>query len=756
MNKYSNKKYFLISSLIITFLVFAVFLGQKLFSDIETFAIIRDQHQYCYPAFVKLCNNLVNKIYLGVDITTFNGAVEFYLIPNLSTRYPVFILFALLGGITGKYKFFYMLFHVLHLFCALFYMQLLCNKFFIIKREKCLLIACTGLTLFLYEMWYTGFAVVCMLLPVIMYYSLNIIYNRKKTDIFLYSFIVYLGFMSGQIQYAVALVIVCFTASVLYLIHTDDKYKSIKRLFIQYLIAGLVALPYYVSVFIYIKNVAKPQTSTLYFFSELKLNPSNIIYIFSRAFYLNREITEQFPILNLGLLWLVILILFIKNNGYKKITGLNKKMFIFGVIINLFMLFVSFGVITPIAALFYSLVPVLGQAHLPIRYMIVTLPFLYISLGIMLENIEYDVKLIKIINFTAIALVFILSFSSPMIQNKLFDKEVLILELILLAIFLSTAIMQGGFSTITIISACFAVSVFSINTFYDHFNVYWSKNKVEEYSIVWDKRSLALLNNFIKNNMNTKVKKLYRFINIDEVDEEFSTPIYIPSNLGWYENGTYKISGYFGYPIHVSVPYTYREMFPLYDSFDEDYIVDTRADFALVNIDNLNKNKELLENIVDYSVLPVNINSKYIIYKLKSFVPSRYSDGIMVEDTKGVLDNGYFYCAELNNSDIQKFTTDNASKYQIEVNSSKKTELEFMLYPNRYYKYKVNGKAVKPDISEQIAYIGLNPGINTVEIYYDNMLENIFLCISGVYIVLISGFILFKGIMFVKKGLGKH
>ena len=79
-----------------------------------------------------------------------------------------------------------------------------------------------------------------------------------------------------------------------------------------------------------------------------------------------------------------------------------------------------------------------------------------------------------------------------------------------------------------------------------------------------------------------------------------------------------------------------------------------------------------------------------------------------------------------------------------------------MLYPNRYYKYKVNGKAVKPDISEQIAYIGLNPGINTVEIYYDNMLENIFLCISGVYIVLISGFILFKGIMFVKKGLGKH
>lgn len=235
-----DKKKFVINSLIITFLVFVVFLGQKLFSDIGSFAITGDQLQSCYPGFVKLGSNLVNKIYLGVDAFTFNGATEFYLVPNLSTRYPILIFLAMLGGITKSYKFFYILFHVVHLFGALFYIQLLCNKFFNIKKEKCLFIACTSLNLFLYEIWYTGFAIVCMLVPIIMYYSLNIIHTKKKIDIFLLSFIVYLGFMSGQIQYSLALIIICFVTSIVYLINTDDKYKNIIKLFISYFIAGLV------------------------------------------------------------------------------------------------------------------------------------------------------------------------------------------------------------------------------------------------------------------------------------------------------------------------------------------------------------------------------------------------------------------------------------------------------------------------------------------------------------------------------------
>ncbi len=749
----ANRKFFIINSLIITFLVFVVFLGQKLFSDVGTFAITQDQLQSCYPSFIKLGNDLINKIYLGVDISTFNGATEFYLVPNLSIRYPILILFALLGGLTNKYNLFYILFHVLHLFCALFYIQLLCSKFFNIKKERCLLIACTSLNLFLYEIWYTGFAIVCMLVPVIMYYSLNIIYNKKKIDIFLLSFIVYLGFMSGQIQYSLALVIICFVASSIYLIDdSNDKYKNIIRLFVPYFIAGLIALPYYLNILVYIKTIVKPETSTLYFFSELKINPSNIIYIFSNAFSANVDTPEQFQILHLGLLWLIIIIIFIKNNYYKKLTGLNKKLFMFGIIINLIMLFVSFGINTPLAAWFYSIIPILGQSHLPIRYMIVTLPFLYISLGIMLENTEYDLKLIKIINFIVIALIFILLLLSPIIQNKLFYKEVLILELILLVIVLSISIIQNRISTMAIVLTCFMVSIFSINNFYSFFNVYWSKDEVKKYSIVWDKESFDIIDNFIKSNMDTNRKKIYRFINIDK---EFEVPTYIPSNLGWFEKGEYKISNYFGYPIHVAVPYTYRKMFPWFTSFNERYISDTRVDFAIVNIQALSTNHNLLENIIDYSVPLKSINSNYVIYKLKQFIPSKYNNAIGIEDRKEVLDNGYFYCAELDNSDIQKFITDDASKYKIEINSPKETELEFMLYPNRYYKYRVNGNIIKPEINEYIAYIKLNAGLNTVEIYYDNILENIFLYMSNSYIIVIIISAFLRGLYSIKNSKNK-
>ena len=94
-------------------------------------------------------------------------------------------------------------------------------------------------------------------------------------------------------------------------------------------------------------------------------------------------------------------------------------------------------------------------------------------------------------------------------------------------------------------------------------------------------------------------------------------------------------------------------------------------------------------------------------------------------------------------------------KYKIEINSPKEAELEFMLYPNRYYKYRVNGNIIKPEINEYIAYIKLNAGLNTVEIYYDNILENIFLYMSNSYIIviLISAFL--RGVYSIKNSKNK-
>ena len=165
-----NIGFFIKTSLIITIIVFVVFLGQKVFSDVVTFGLIKDQLQLCYPGFIKTGNNLISGKFQGIDMGTFNGATEFYLLPNMSTRYPIFMLFSVLGAITSKYRFFYILFHAFHLFVSLFYLQLLCNKYFKLEKNICLIIASTSLTLFLYEMWYTGFAIISMLSPVIIYY----------------------------------------------------------------------------------------------------------------------------------------------------------------------------------------------------------------------------------------------------------------------------------------------------------------------------------------------------------------------------------------------------------------------------------------------------------------------------------------------------------------------------------------------------------------------------------------------------------
>ena len=211
-----NIGFFIKTSLIITIIVFVVFLGQKVFSDVVTFGILGDQLQLCYPGFIKTGNNLISGKFQGIDMGIFNGATEFYLVPNVCTRYPIFMLFSVLGAFTSKYRFFYILFHVFHLFVSLFYLQLLCNKYFKLEKNICLIIASTSLTLFLYEMWSTGFAIISMLSPIIIYFSLNLIDSHSKRDIFLTSFIIYLGFMSGYIQYSLFLVAISFSFTVIY------------------------------------------------------------------------------------------------------------------------------------------------------------------------------------------------------------------------------------------------------------------------------------------------------------------------------------------------------------------------------------------------------------------------------------------------------------------------------------------------------------------------------------------------------------
>ena len=739
----SNVSFFIRTSIIITIIVFVVFLGQKVFSDVVTFGILGDQLQLCYPGFIKTGNNLISGKFQGVDMGTFNGATEFYLLPNMSTRYPIFMLFSVLGAITSKYRFFYILFHALHLFISLFYLQLLCNKYFKLEKNICLIVASTSLTLFLYEMWHTGFAVISMLSPVIIYYSLNLFNCHSKRNIFLTSFIIYLGFMSGYIQYSLFLVAISFLFTVIYgylYVENFNKKNDLIKIFLPYCIAGIIALPFYLGVLIYIKKVVKLGGTNLVTSLATFMRPDSIVSVISNSFEVNRVLTEQMPIINIGIIWTIIILLFLFKSDEKNIIFSDKIFIIFSLILNFIFLMIHLG--TPIGALFYSIIPILGQGHLQIRYMMVTLPYLYIALGMILKKIDFNINsdIIKRISIIFLFSFIIISIFYNIIPEGLFNKNTMILELFFSSIVLVVFYLEKKLNKVSTLFFCFYLVIFSLNYFYLGIApISFDRTKLIELSIVNDYEVAKKIDDFISSNI--EKKEIYRFINIDGDD---SIPEYIPSNLEWYRLLKNKISNYSGYPLHVALPLDYRDNFGWFDRFNENYILSTRADFSIVNSENI-KNIDLLNKIVDTSVEPINLNSKYKIAKLKKFVVSN-KDGQteITEDNINTLDNGYFYCHNLTNDDIISFKTDDSSKYLIEINSNKSTKVDFLPYANRYYKYKVNGNYVEPKIENMKASININQGNNKIEVYYDNVLEKIFILINCLYGVSLIVVFLFR------------
>ena len=741
-----NIGFFIKTSLIITIIVFVVFLGQKVFSDVVTFGILGDQLQLCYPGFIKTGNNLISGKFQGIDMGIFNGATEFYLVPNVCTRYPIFMLFSVLGAFTSKYRFFYILFHVFHLFVSLFYLQLLCNKYFKLEKNICLIIASTSLTLFLYEMWSTGFAIISMLSPIIIYFSLNLIDSHSKRDIFLTSFIIYLGFMSGYIQYSLFLVAISFSFTFIYgfiCSENFNKKRDLIKIFVPYCIAGIVAFPFYLGVLIYIKTVVKTGLTNLFHSLELTTRPDSILSIISNSFDVNRVSTEQMQIINIGIIWTMLIFLFLFKMNERKFILSERVFIIFSLIMNFLFLLIHFG--TPIGAIFYSIVPILGQGHLHIRYMMITLPYLYIALGIILKKIDFDINgyIIKKSSVVLFLLSIIISIFYNIIPEGLFNKNIMIMELFFSAIVLLVFYREKEINKVSTLFFCFYMIIFPLNHFYHSINtINYDRIKAKELSIVNDYESVNKIDDFISSNIEKKA--IYRFLNIDE--ENF-VPEYLPSNLEWYRLLKNKITNYSGYPLHVALPYDYRNFFGVFDSFNEGYILSTRADFSIVNSQNILKNADLLDKITDTSVEPVYLNSKYKIIKLKKFVVSN-KDGQtkITEDNRNTLDNGYFYCPNLTNDDIISFKTDDSSKYLIEIHSNKSTNVDFLPYANRYYKYKVNGNYVEPKIENMKATLYINQGNNRIEVYYDNILEKIFILINCLYgVSLIVVFIFRKG-----------
>jgi len=217
------------------------------------------------------------------------------------------------------------------------------------------------------------------------------------------------------------------------------------------------------------------------------MRPDSIVSVISNSFEVNRVLTEQMPIINIGIIWTIIILLFLFKSDEKNIIFSDKIFIIFSLILNFIFLMIHLG--TPIGALFYSIIPILGQGHLQIRYMMVTLPYLYIALGMILKKIDFNINsdIIKRISIIFLFSFIIISIFYNIIPEGLFNKNTMILELFFSSIVLVVFYLEKKLNKVSTLFFCFYLVIFSLNYFYLGIApISFDRTKLNELSLVND------------------------------------------------------------------------------------------------------------------------------------------------------------------------------------------------------------------------------------------------------------------------------
>lgn len=731
----SNKQFALISALIVTGLTFLAFGGQNLYSDIMTFAKDGDQMQLCYSSFVKLGRLLHEGVFTGVDSGSSNGATDFFLRGQIPVRYLPIMIMAYLGKYLG-YNFSYMLFYVIHLLVALYCAQRLGTTYFQLSRYQAFLFACSCMPVMCHEMWYSSHAIVTFLTIPLLYFGLLSTGKIKRRYWPLLPMPYVLAFTAGYITLALVLVVYIWIVSVLYVFcnyryEKNQTKKCILRLTLPLIVATIIVFFYYLSVLIYIKLIVRAGSYTLADAVAMKLNVINFAGIVFHSFNFIDGI-EQLPIICIGIIWFTALIVIYISKGLKEISKAELLFCRVVIVINVILLVVSCGMNTPMGAWFYSIFPIIGQTHLPIRYMMITLPSMFLAFTTLFKYIDDGIgkKAYFVLAWAcfglALTLCFIFGIKNPGIVNR----ERFVLELFALAYILFVVEKDGWNSKRLIVTWSVYMIFIGVDVLYASMNITERSGEVESKCIVY--------NDWNKNELNTYLSEqpqseLYHFVHLDSTQ---SVTTYIPGNIEWFDVLDYCVTNYIGMDIHTCLPEDYRSSFSWFNVVDWEYLFNTRASFVIADQGSIDAN-EILKNTVQWENSNHYLNNMYRICTLKKYVPTYYTGGtLFVEDEEDTLDNGYFYCPNLKNSDLLDFKTDKSTYFKVKVYSPENNDLAFLLYPNANYNYYIDGCKIDPIIYKMQAFLSISAGEHTVEVKYVNPLDSIaVLSMGGYYII---------------------
>lgn len=733
--KKNERFYAVCTSLVLTVLFFGI-----TFTNIanETFNVIGDQKNLCYSSFVRLGFYLRRGIFSGVDISTFNGASEFFSRSNLTTMYPVAMLFAFIGDAFSIQYIMYILMFALHFFAAIYFAQRLGTRFFCLDKHISFLFTCSCLMLYSYEIWYTGFALSAMLTVPLFYISLCLIGENRKHYIVLYSIPYVMAFTTGYITISMVLVGVVFLSTCIYIIFYIDKGEQLSafvKIFSIVFIAGLVCLLYYLQLYRYVSRIVQTSGNTLAQVWELSLKVDDI-WVIPLSSYTPSYIIEQYGILTVGVVWMIAIVtIFVLR---KRIKCESKKRIFHNMIIsvNMLLLIIVFGNTTPVITWFYSLVPVFGKMHLPIRYMMITLPLLYLVFCIEISLLPdgKGQKLFRNISFAlgmiAIAATIILKVN----PQKCINTNLFIFEIVLGAIVLFKVYENGWTNTETISFWCMSLILTAGTSFYAKTVPNITATYRETDNIYYNSSDLVTLNNYLNND---SAKLLYRYVCIDE--DKAITP-YVPQNFSWLNGTERDISNYYGYELQLAWPKDYAIVSNgWFANANWQYIKNTRGNFVILTPAYIEKNQQFLDSIIDWSKSDYYLSNGMRICTLKKYIPSYYAGNSDTLDPRtDALDNGYFYSPQLLNRNMIRFETDRSRYFYAEINSGSEFDVEFLPYASPYYKYYIDGQEVQPTISDLQAFLKVPAGKHEIKILYKNRIGTLGgMVIIGYYFLMV-------------------
>lgn len=154
----------------------------------------------------------------------------------------------------------------LHFFAALYLHRTSISTFFKFTKEVSLLIACSCMAIYSFEIIYTGLALSSMLVFPLFYFSLCLIEKKRKYCIPFYTIPYILSFTTGYATISIVLVGIVFLTTLVYIYNFVDKNKKARafmHLFFVVFISGFVCLLYYWNTLSYTSKIVNTTGNNL-------------------------------------------------------------------------------------------------------------------------------------------------------------------------------------------------------------------------------------------------------------------------------------------------------------------------------------------------------------------------------------------------------------------------------------------------------------------------------------------------------------